>query len=187
MPDPAALPELLRALEFAAVKHRDQKRKNEDASPYIVHPIEVAHVLAAIGGVTDAATLAAAVLHDTVEDTETSPEELEREFGSEVRALVAEVTDDKSLAKEVRKELQIRHAAGLSPRAALIKLADKICNVRDIAHDPPRGWSAERRLEYLAWAEQVVAEVPGEMPELRARFAVLLAEGRAVLTGERVG
>jgi guanosine-3',5'-bis(diphosphate) 3'-pyrophosphohydrolase len=123
---------LLRAVEFSAERHRDQRRKGVDASPYINHPIEVAAMLANVAGVRDLAILVAAVLHDTIEDTRTSPEELEAAFGSEIRLLVQEVTDDKSLPKAERKRLQVEHAPQLSPSAKLIKLADKVSNVRDV-------------------------------------------------------
>ena len=148
---------LLKALTFAARKHRDQRRKDAEASPYINHPIEVAEIIARIGGVDDVTVLQAALLHDTVEDTQTSPDELEREFGATVRKLVEEVTDDKSLPKQERKRLQIQHAPHLSPRAKLIKLADKICNVRDVTHSPPKDWDERRRVAYFDWAAKVIA------------------------------
>ena len=129
MSDTAAL---LEALQFASSKHRHQRRKGEDASPYINHPITVAHVLVTIGSVTDLATLIAAILHDVIEDTETTPEELDERFGAEVMGLVEEVTDDKGLNKQVRKELQIEHAPGLSPRAKMIKLGGLSCNIVDL-------------------------------------------------------
>src|SRR5688572_14295533 len=145
MPENAAF--LLKAVQFAALKHRDQRRKGKDASPYINHPIAVAHLLAQVGGVRDIVTLVGAVLHDTIEDTETTPDEIEAEFGPEVRELVAEVTDDKRLPKEVRKQLQIDHAPHRSDRAKAIKLGDKICNVLDITSTPPDDWSIERRAQ----------------------------------------
>lgn len=169
------------ALRFAADKHRDQRRKDRNASPYINHPIEVASVLVTTGGVTDAVTLAAAILHDTIEDTETSVLELTDRFGREVCALVEELTDDKRLPKEERKRLQIVHAAGASHRAKLIKLADKICNVRDVTHQPPSGWGVERRKEYLDWTEQVVAGCRGASANLESLYDRVLAEGRAAL------
>jgi (p)ppGpp synthase/HD superfamily hydrolase len=172
---------LMAALRFAADKHRDQRRKDRNASPYINHPIEVASVLVTTGGVTDAVTLAAAILHDTIEDTKTTPEELTDRFGREVCALVEELTDDKRLPKEERKRLQIVHAAGASHRAKLIKLADKICNVRDVTHQPPSGWGVERRNEYLDWTEQVVAGCRGASANLEALYDRVLAEGRAAL------
>ena len=127
---------LLTSLHFAADKHRDQRRKSQEACPYINHPIEVAEILSRVGGVTDLATLQAAILHDTIEDTQTTSEELEARFGAEVRRLVDEVSDDQRLPKAERKRLQIEHAPYLSPKAKLIKIADKISNVRDVTHSP---------------------------------------------------
>ncbi len=147
---------LLAAIRFAADRHRDQRRKGEDASPYINHPLEVAHLLATTGGVDDVEVLAAAVLHDTIEDTETRPEDLERRFGARVRAIVEEVTDDKSLPKNVRKRKQIEHAPVLSTDAKLVKLGDKISNVLSVVNAPPVDWSDARRREYLDWTVRVV-------------------------------
>ncbi len=172
---------LLQALQFSAERHRHQRRKDHDASPYINHPIDVATVLAVVGGVADLTTLVAAILHDTIEDTATTPQDLDRLFGPEVRRLVQEMTDDKRLAKTVRKRLQIEHARAASHRAKLIKLGDKICNVRDVTHAPPAGWSVERRREYLDWTEQVVAGCRGANAALEQRFDAALAEGRAAL------
>jgi GTP diphosphokinase / guanosine-3',5'-bis(diphosphate) 3'-diphosphatase len=161
---------LLKALSFAAHKHRDQRRKDAEASPYINHPIALADVLVNEGGVTDAEVLAAALLHDTVEDTATTPEELERTFGPRVARIVAEVTDDKALPKAERKRLQVEHAASISPEAKLVKLADKICNLRDVAVHPPAQWSLERRREYFEWAKNVVDRLRGIHPRLEAAF-----------------
>jgi guanosine-3',5'-bis(diphosphate) 3'-pyrophosphohydrolase len=173
--------ELLRALAFAARKHRDQRRKDAEASPYINHPIAVASVLATEAGVTDRVTLLAAILHDTVEDTETKSEELEWEFGPEIASVVAEVTDDKSLPKNVRKDLQVRHATAASSRAKAVKIADKTCNVRDVTSAPPEGWSLDRRKEYVDWAVQVVAGCRGEEPDLDAVFDRAVEESRRVM------
>ncbi len=131
---------LLRAMTFAAEKHKNQSRKNAGGTPYINHPLAVAELLAREGGVVDISVLVAAVLHDTIEDTETTSDELKNLFGPEVAEVVAEVTDDKSRPKAERKRLQVEHAARLSTRAKLVKLADKICNVRDVADDPPKDW-----------------------------------------------
>lgn len=161
---------ILRASAFAAHKHRAQRRKDEEASPYINHPLTLACVLSAEGGVSDPATLCAALLHDTVEDTDTSAEELEREFGSEIAGLVMEVTDDKSLPKVERKRLQIEHAATISDKAKLVKLADKISNLRDVASSPPAGWPLERRREYFDWAKSVIDRLRGIDPRLEAVF-----------------
>ena len=161
---------VFQALVFAAHKHRDQRRKDEDASPYINHPIALADILVNEGGVTDHVVLCAAILHDTIEDTETTYEELMVAFGREIADVVAEVTDDKSLDKAERKLLQIEHAAHASPRAKLVKLADKTCNLRDIATTPPADWSDERRWEYFDWAKKVVAGVRGTNAALEAAF-----------------
>jgi guanosine-3',5'-bis(diphosphate) 3'-pyrophosphohydrolase len=141
-------------------------------------------VLATEAGVTDDVTLLAAILHDTVEDTKTTPEELEREFGREVAHVVAEVTDDKSLPKEVRKALQIHHAAAASRRAKALKVADKTCNVRDVTSAPPAGWSLDRRREYVDWAVAVVAGCRGAEADLEAVFENAVAEARRVMESE---
>ena len=166
--DPVA--PLLKALAFAAHKHRDQRRKDARASPYINHPIALADVLRNEGGITDATVLCAALLHDTIEDTETTPEELEREFGKRVREVVLEVTDDKRLPKKERKQLQIDHAPHLSKAAKLVKLADKICNLRDVADNPPSTWDLARRQEYFDWARNVVDGLRGVHPGLERAF-----------------
>ena len=176
--------ELLAAIQFSAEKHRDQRRKGTDASPYINHPIEVAALLANVAGVKDHTILAAAVLHDTVEDTRTTPTEIETTFGSEVRELVLEVTDEKSLAKPERKRLQIEHAPQLSSSAKLIKIADKISNVREVTDNPPSGWPLERRREYLNWAERVVAGCRGVNSGLESRFDEVLRRAREVISTE---
>ena len=177
--DPARL---LHALDFAAKKHRDQRRKNAEASPYINHPIAVAAVLAGEGGVSDETTLLAAALHDTVEDTQTTFEELERHFGLDVSGLVRELTDDKSRPKDERKHLQVQHARQSSAQAKAIKIADKVCNIRDITECPPAGWGLERRLEYLVWSEQVVAGCRGVNPRLDQVFDQALARARGALS-----
>ena len=173
---------LFRALAFAAYKHRDQRRKDAEASPYINHPVEVARLLASEAGVCDLATLLAAILHDTIEDTGTRGDEIEARFGTEVRALVEAVTDDKALPKEERKRLQIEHAPHLSPPAKLIKLADKISNVTDVTRNPPEDWSLDRRRDYLDWAERVVEGCRGVNEALELRFDEALAAGRSTLT-----
>jgi len=171
---------LFRALAFAAHKHRDQKRKDAEASPYINHPIALAELLAGEGGVTDIEVLAAALLHDTIEDTDTSLEELRAEFGARIAGMVAEVTDDTNLPKAERKRLQIEHAAGISDGAKLVKLADKICNLRDVADRPPAKWDLQRRQEYFEWARQVIDRLRGAHAGLEAAFDA--AYGRKPLT-----
>jgi len=169
----------LKALAFAAHKHRDQRRKDAQASPYINHPIALANVLVNEGGVADVEVLCAALLHDTVEDTATTHEELLDAFGSRIARTVAEVTDDKRLPKAERKQAQVEHAAHLSEEAKLVKLADKICNLRDVAVQPPAQWDLARRREYFDWAKRVVDGLrgaPGEpMRRLEAAFDAAFA------------
>ncbi len=173
--------DILQAVHFAADKHRDQRRKGVEASPYVNHPIQVAELIARVGDVDDVAVLIAAVLHDTVEDTETTFEELEEVFGLQVRDLVAEVSDDKSLPKAERKKLQVEHAAHISDRAKLIKIADKTCNVRDVANSPPEDWDMQRRIAYLDWANRVVGSCRGTNLNLERYFDETLARGTEAL------
>jgi len=172
---------LVRAVAFSAHKHRSQRRKDRQQTPYINHPIDLIAVLAIEAGITDERVLVAALLHDTVEDTDTSFEELEEVFGSAVAGLVRELSDDKNLPKDERKRLQIEHAKHASSEAKCLKIADKICNVRDITHEPHAYWSIERRQEYLDLAESVVAECRRDSAELEALFDEAVAEGRAAL------
>ncbi len=169
---------LLKAIHFAADKHRDQRRKGAGHAPYINHPVAVAQTLWEVGGVRDATTLLAAVLHDTIEDTDTTPEELARLFGEEVLSVVLEVTDDKSLPKQTRKKLQIEHAAQLSSRARLVKLGDKICNLRDMIDFPPPDWSLKRLQTYAIWTENVIARIRGTNAALEACYDVELKRSK---------
>jgi guanosine-3',5'-bis(diphosphate) 3'-pyrophosphohydrolase len=176
--DAVDLSHLLDAVNFAASKHRCQRRKDAEASPYVNHPIAVAHLLATRAGVRDLMTLQAAILHDTIEDTDTCYEELAACFGKEVADIVAEVTDDKSVPKAERKRLQIKNAPNKSQSAALVKLADKTCNLRDILESPPSDWSSARKREYFDWAKGVVDLLPAVNPALKLEFDLLY--GRAV-------
>jgi guanosine-3',5'-bis(diphosphate) 3'-pyrophosphohydrolase len=173
------------ALKFGAYKHRWQKRKDAEQTPYFNHPIDVAEILWRVGTVRDIAVLTAALLHDVIEDTETKPEEVERDFRRAILSLILEVSDDKSLAKETRKELQVQHAPNLSTGAKLIKIADKICNIRGVTHSPPPDWSLQRRMEYLDWAERVVKAMNGCNEKLEKEFFRLLKEGREKLSDSR--
>jgi GTP diphosphokinase / guanosine-3',5'-bis(diphosphate) 3'-diphosphatase len=160
---------VLRAAAFAADKHRNGRRKDEEASPYINHPIQLAYILVQ-ADIEDPIVLAAALLHDTIEDTETTLEELQIVFGHEIATIVAECSDDKSLNKLERKQAQVEHAAHISRRAKLVKLADKIANVNDLNDAPPAGWSLERKREYFDWAKRVVDRMRGTHQALEARF-----------------
>ena len=176
--------EVIGALHFAAYKHRFQSRKDEAKTPYINHVIAVVHTLATVGEITEPVTLVAAALHDTVEDTKTSSQELEDRFGPEVRRVVQEVTDDKSLPKEERKRLQIEHAPHLSDGAKQLKLADKTCNVLDVIDNPAVGWSLERRIDYLDWTEKSAAGCRGVNEALEAHYDRVLQRGRGVLENQ---
>ena len=167
---------ILKAFKFAACKHRDQRRKDERASPYINHLITVAETLWTIGGIREVTTLVAGILHDIIEDTDTSFEELERKFGAEISSVVRELTDDKQLPGPVRKRLQIEHSAHLSTPARLVKIADKISNLDDIIHSPPARWSLERREEYVIWAGKVIDGLRGGNEALEHCFDRLFAE-----------
>jgi guanosine-3',5'-bis(diphosphate) 3'-pyrophosphohydrolase len=169
---------VLRAAAFAAEKHRAQRRKDADASPYINHPLALANVLANLGGVTDAEVLCAALLHDTVEDTMTTEAELRAHFGAAIAGIVMEVTDDRSLPKSVRKQAQIDHASGCSHGAKLVKVADKVCNLQDLLDSPPKSWPPERKRAYFDWASRVVAGMRGTNAAIERRFDELLAQGR---------
>lgn len=162
---------VIRAAAFAAHKHRDQRRKDQQASPYINHPLALANVLCnEITGIEDEDIVCAALLHDTIEDTDTSQAEIEAEFGRAVLEVVLEVTDDKTLPKAQRKLLQIEHAPSLSRSAKLVKLADKVCNLRDMAASPPSDWSLNRRIEYFDWAKAVVDGLRGTNDQLESLF-----------------
>lgn len=161
---------LLRALRFSAERHRDQRRKDAAGTPYINHPISLVDILVNEADVTDVQVLCAALLHDVIEDTPTTASALEDAFGTEICAIVREVTDDKSLPKRERKLRQIKHASSLSDRAKLVKLADKISNLRDAARQPPLGWDLQRRQAYFEWANDVAQGLRGSHTILEALF-----------------
>ncbi|MBM3753062.1 MAG: bifunctional (p)ppGpp synthetase/guanosine-3',5'-bis(diphosphate) 3'-pyrophosphohydrolase [Acidobacteria bacterium] len=164
---------IMKAADFAARAHRRQRRKDEEATPYVNHVIEVAFLLAQAG--CDAEVVAAGLLHDTIEDTGVTYDELEVEFGPRIADLVAAVTDDKSLPKQVRKEKQVEHARAASAEIGAIKTADKISNLRSIHSAPPAGWSVERRIEYVAWAHRVVSSLPSPNEALMAEYSAARA------------
>ena len=174
---------VLEAATFAADKHRHQRRKDAEASPYINHPLALADILAREGGVEDVEIIAAALLHDTVEDTKTSIEEIQGKFGRRVASMVAEVTDDKKLLPAVRKRLQVTNAKGKSFGAKLVKLADKTANVRDLTSAPPADWDEERKAKYFEWAKEVVDELRGTNDRLEAAFDEAYAGGTVTTSG----
>lgn len=168
---------ILKALHFAAIKHRTQHRRDGE-TPYINHPIEVAEVLGTEGNVRDAELLAAALLHDTLEDTETTAEEIQTLFGAQILAWVEEVSDDKTLSKHERKRLQIVHSQASSVGAKQIKISDKICNVRDLTQRPPLDWSLERKVQYLQWCDAVMVGLRGCNPLLDSFYDTIRAQAR---------
>ena len=161
---------IARAWNFAAERHSSQRRKGQVQEPYINHLSEVAELVAMATEGKDANLIAAAILHDTVEDTETLLGELAAVFNEDVAKLVAEVTDDKALSKKVRKHRQVHSASGKSSRAKILKLADKTSNLRSLAKSPPADWSPRRKREYLAWALKVAEGLRGTNAWLEARF-----------------
>ena len=175
-----AVPAVLKAAHFAAKKHAGQRRKGAAAEPYINHLLEVAELVASALAEPDTNLVIAALLHDTVEDAGVTKEELIEAFGSDVAALVMEVTDDKSLPKAERKRLQIVTASKKSVRAQGIKLADKISNLRAIVASPPTDWSVERKREYFDWAKRVVDGLSAPNQMLKAEFERLHTQGQRV-------
>lgn len=167
---------ILDTADFAARKHKSQRRKDPEQTPYINHPLGVSRILSHEAAITDVVVLQAALLHDTVEDTDTTLAEIEEKFGEKVRSVVAEVTDDKALSKAARKELQIQHAPHCSREAKLVKLADKLYNLRDLKRCTPRGWTEERVEEYFIWASKVVAGLQGTNQTLENSLAGLFKE-----------
>uniref|UniRef100_A0A914Y325 Guanosine-3',5'-bis(diphosphate) 3'-pyrophosphohydrolase MESH1 n=1 Tax=Panagrolaimus superbus TaxID=310955 RepID=A0A914Y325_9BILA len=158
--DPAGIELIIKATDFSARRHRFQKRK-DNRTPYVNHPIGVAHILTNEAHIYDPIVLASALLHDTVEDTKTTLEELKIMFGQEVCDIVAECTDDKSKAYNIRKQLQIDHAASHSFKAKLVKLADKLYNLRDLERQPPHGWDRKRCRDYAKWSKEVISQMRG--------------------------
>lgn len=174
---------LTRAFDFAAAKHADQRRKGDRAEPYVNHLAEVAHLLAVAVQGRDANLIAAGLLHDTLEDTDTTRQELVSAFNEDVASLVSEVTDDKSLAKQERKRLQVEHAPHKTDRAKLLKLADKTSNLRGLVASPPTGWSIERRMDYVHWGRAVAVGLRGVHPWLEAQFDDAAASAERALSG----
>lgn len=172
---------LARALDFAARKHVHQRRKGELAEPYVNHLSDVARLLAEATKGDDITLVIAGLLHDTIEDTGTTFGELAQEFGTEVAALVSEVTDDKSLPKAERKRLQVETAPHKSARARMIKLADKTSNLHSMIASPPKDWSSQRKRDYIDWAERVVAGCRGVNAPLEREFDRATQQARAAL------
>ena len=168
---------VLKATQFAALKHCDQRRK-DGKTPYIIHPISVAMILSEIGSIEDPEILSAALLHDTLEDTDTSAHELDKNFGSRVRIIVEELTDNDMLTFSQRKQMQIDNAPYLSKDATLVRIADKISNVSDVIENPPPEWNQKRCNKYVDWAEAVMNNCQKVNQDLENHFFELLTEYR---------
>ena len=175
----ADLVNLARAADYAARQHVAQRRKGWAAEPYVNHLLEVLALLAEATEGCDVVLLMGGLLHDTLEDTDATYEDLVRHFGEDVAALVAEVTDDKSLKKEERKRLQVETTAGKTNRAKLLKIADKISNLRGLMRSPPTGWTVERLRDYVFWSEQVVRSCRGLNARLEAAFDAAHGDAKA--------
>ncbi len=173
---------MITAVVFAAEKHKYQRRKGFNQVPYINHPLKVSKLLSDCGE-SDEELLIAALLHDIIEDTDATVDDIIMEFGKPVCDLVIEVTDDKDLPYAIRKELQVKNAPGLSINAKKLKIADKICNIRDII-SYPLDWSTERKLTYLEWAQLVVKGCEGANSELEKMFYQTLEEGLEELNSQ---
>ena len=168
---------VLKATQFAALKHCDQRRK-DGKTPYIIHPISVAMILSEIGSIEDLEILSAALLHDTLEDTDTSAHELDKNFGSRVRIIVEELTDNDMLTFSQSKQMQIENAPYLSKDATLVRIADKISNVSDVIENPPPEWNQKRCNKYVDWAEAVMNNCQKVNQDLENHFFELLTEYR---------
>ena len=178
---------LFRAAIFAARVHATHRRKGMAAEPYVNHVLEVAQILTEHGAPHE--VVLAGLLHDTVEDSDNDPEpithtRLVAEFGETVARIVAEATDDKSLPKETRKALQVKHAPRTSDAAKMLKLADKISNLRAIAASPPANWEHARRVEYVGWAGRVAVGLKGANTALDALFDATYRDAVAKLAEE---
>ena len=160
---------IIKALAYAAEKHKHQRQDDEAAQPYINHPIALVSLLSEVG-ITDCKVVCAALLHDTLEDTNATYAELRTHFGLKISDIVLELSDDKSLAEAERRRWQVAHATIASKRAKLIKLADKTCNLRDMINAPPVGWSPDRQREYFDWAKEVIDALRGVNKKLEKAF-----------------
>jgi len=167
---------ILHAAQYAAEKHAQQRRKGASAEPYVNHVLEVARMVADALPEPDPNLVIAALLHDVVEDAEVTRADLVAEFNEDVASLVMEVTDDKSLPKQERKRLQVEHAPHKSVRAQMIKVADKISNLRAMLKSPPAGWDLQRRKEYAIWADRVVSGLTAPSPRLMTEFRGVYVE-----------
>ena len=164
---------LIDAMEFASWKHRFQRRKQGEA--YITHPVAVCKILRD-AGITDPEILAGALLHDTVEDTDATFEEIEQKFGSQVALYVREATDDKDLDKCTRKKTQVEKVKNASFGGKMIKVGDKIHNVSCLINEIPCPFEPYTAAQgYIVWCKKVVDQARGLNKQLDERFDALLS------------
>lgn len=157
---------VLKAADAAARWHVHQRRKGAAAEPYINHLLEVASLVTEATGAREPDLVIAALLHDAIEDQQVPRDVIANAFGNVVAEFVEEVTDDKSLPKEARKQLQIKTAPLKSRGAKILKLADIISNLKALSASPPADWTVQRRLKYVVWARAVAAGLKGASPML---------------------
>ena len=176
---------ITRALHFAAERHSNHRRKGQAQEPYVNHLAEVSELVADATEGKDVNLIAAALLHDTIEDTETSSDELVATFNNDIAQLLADVTDDKSLPKQDRKYLQVVNSRAQNMRVKLLKLADKTSNLRSLANSPPENWNTEQKQAYIDWAIKVAAGLKGVNPWLEGRFDEALRRAQQTLQQTR--
>jgi GTP diphosphokinase / guanosine-3',5'-bis(diphosphate) 3'-diphosphatase len=169
MPNKQKIALIIKALTFSAIKHKAQRNDDADATPYINHPIALTSLFSRVG-ISDCKIICAALLHDTLEDTDTTYADLKANFGKKISDIVLAVSDDKSLPDVERRRLQVANAKIASKQAKLVKLADKTCNLRDMINTPPVGWSIKRKRDYFDWAKAVVDEMRGVHKKLEKEF-----------------
>ncbi|KPM04356.1 guanosine-3',5'-bis(diphosphate) 3'-pyrophosphohydrolase MESH1-like protein [Sarcoptes scabiei] len=172
---------LMKATDFAAKAHRKQLRKDGE-TPYINHPIGVANILASVGKISDPNILISALLHDTVEDTAVTFDEIEKNFGSKVRSIVEELTIDKTLPKHERKQLEIENASKCCDEAKLIKMADKLHNLEDLLERNPIGWSEQRVQNYFEWSAKIIENLLNMNVEIENRCRMILSQRNVSLS-----
>jgi len=151
---------VLGAAIFATEKHKSQVRSNEKKTPYIIHPIEVADLVMKIGHVYDKDVLITALLHDVMDDTQTTYEQITSLYGTKVSSYLEEMTSKQGLSLKEQKKQQIMQAFRQNPSVAIIKLSDKLSNLKTLATSPPPSWSRDRIDQYFQWAQTVIENLP---------------------------
>jgi guanosine-3',5'-bis(diphosphate) 3'-pyrophosphohydrolase len=161
---------VIRAAYFAGEKHRLQRRSDVEQTPYINHPLELAHILTEEGGINCLDTICASLLHDTLEDTDTSSDELKKHFGDVIASIVMEVSNDMTLSSQQRRVYELEKVVSLSHKAKLVKIADKLANIRDVSTMPPMGWTREKKQDYFDFALEIINQIGSVSPRLHQIF-----------------